>query len=320
MPNLNLLFFLNAYSDRHASNAPSRQNFKWSRDVNGLSVENPYSLEFTLAPGETRSLFSGVRTLSQDNTTQYSIALKPLTTNTYVLSWVGGTSPAFRTSRSSGADATTQVTVTLNGTLATFTSTAGTPFDLITNGVVPGDYVRIGNLFNILNQGPWQIISLTPTSFTVINPSAAAEGPITLGAGFASQIDMYSAAGVQVGDILDITGGFSPVSQGTYEITGVSDTFVEFSSLSQLPAEGPVTTQAIAIYSSAKRLVYIEADQKCALTINGVANSANITPMVNTTCGCTTQHGFFLLTSTVYSLSVTNNSINQATLYLASVE
>lgn len=319
MPNLNFLVFLNAYSDRNPSNAPSRNNFKWGRDLNSLSVENPYSLEFTLAPGETRSLFSGVRTLAQNNTTQYSIAPKPLTTSTYVLSWVGGTAPAFRTSRSSGADATTQVTVTLNGTVATFTSTGGTPFSLISGGVVVGDNVRIGTNFNQLNQGPWQIIALTATSFSIVNPFAVAEGPVTLGSGFASQVDIYSAAGVQVGDILSINGGFSLVTQGTYEVTGVADTFLEFSSTAVLPTEGPITTQAIAVYSSAKRLIYMEADQKCAVTINGSLVN-NIAPMINATCGCPTNHGFLLLTSTVYSLSVTNNGLAQATLYLASVE
>ncbi len=127
MANLNFLVFLNAYSDPNSSNDPSLSNFKWDRELRGLPVANPQGVAFSLAPGETRTIFNGSRTLAQDGSTQYSIALKALTSNTYVLSNVGGTAPNFRTPRAPGADATTQVTVTINGPLAIFASTGGTP-------------------------------------------------------------------------------------------------------------------------------------------------------------------------------------------------
>jgi hypothetical protein len=100
MSKLNFLVFLNAYEDRNPSNAPNRSNFKWERDVNGILANNPSSLQFSLAPGETRTLFDGQRTLTQDGTTQYTLSLVPFTTSTYQLAWVGGTAPTFRTSRS----------------------------------------------------------------------------------------------------------------------------------------------------------------------------------------------------------------------------
>ena len=205
MPNLNFLVFLNTYSDANSSNAPSLSNFKWDRELKGLPVNNPASLAFSLAPGETKTLFDGSRTLDQDGTTQYSIALKALSSNTYVLTNVSGTAPNFRTPRSPGADATTQITATANGPLRTFTSTGGTALALISGGVVVGDYVGLGNLFNQLNQGEYKILALTATSFTVENELGVAEGPNTLGAGFASQLQIYSAAGVQVGDTLIIS-------------------------------------------------------------------------------------------------------------------
>lgn len=316
MPTLNFLVFLNAYSDSNPSNAPSLNNFKWDREVNGLAVGNPQGLPFTLAPGETKSLFSGIRTLSQDGTTQYSIALKSLTSNTYVLSNVGGTAPNFRTPRSPGADATTQITATLNGPLVTFASTGGTPLSLIAGGVVVGDYVRLGNLFNQANQGERKILSLTATSFTVENELGVAEGPIVLGAGFAVQLQIYSALGVQIGDTLNISGGFSAVTQGSYKITSVGAEFVEFFSADALPAEGPITTQAIAAYFSAKQLVYLESDQHCGITLNGVSGN-EIKPFV---VNNSVIPGVFMRTSTIYSMSVTNNSTDPANLFLASVE
>lgn len=316
MPNLNLLVFLNSYSDPNSSNNPSLSNFKWDREMNGLSCSNPQSLAFSLAPGESRVLFNGVRSLAQDNTTQYTLTLKPLTTNTYVLSAVGGTLPNFRAPRAPGADATTQITVTQNGPLLTFASTSGTPLNLISGGVVVSDFVRLGNLFNQANQGEWQIVALTATSFTVINELGAAEGPITLTSDFANQIQIYSAAGVQANDTLLISGGFSSVTQGSYEVTSAGANFLEFYSTAILPLEGPITTQAVAAYFMAKQLVYLEADQHVSMILNGVSGN-EIEPLSGVN---NPQPGIFMRSSTVYSMSVTNVSPNTANVFLASAE
>lgn len=331
MSNLTFLVYLNTYSDKNASNAPDRNNFKWERAYNGIPVNNPNSYGFSLAPGETKTLFNGVRALTQDNTTQYSIAPVAGNPSLYALSWIGGTNPTFRTGRTSGADATTQVTVTLNGPVTTFTSTGGTPFNLTGGGVVVGDYVRIGNLFNVSNQGmtDWKIISLTATSFSVANDIGVAEGPITLGSGFATQIDIYSAAGVQKGDTLQINSGFSPVTQGSYLITDVSDKFVRFASISTLPTEGPFSNQPIAIYSQAERMVYLESDQKVSLSVNGITSGGGLGPLATTdACGnpiCNSdgsrsnRPGVFLMTATIWTMTVTNVSTDTANLFFASV-
>lgn len=322
MSKLSLSIYLNAYSDPSSSNAPGLNNFKWARDLNSLIVSNPTNVAATLAPGETRALFSGVRTLAQDGTTQYSISLKPLSTNTYILANVAGTAPDFRTPRSTGADATTQVTSVTNGPIVTFSSTGGTAFNFA--AVQIGDYVTIGNLFNVLNQGTFKIIAKTATSFTVENGVAVNEGPITLGAGFASQIAIFSAAGVQVGDTLVISGGFSQASWGSYEVTAVYAESVEFSSLALLPTEGPITTQSIAIYSNAKSLIYLESDSKLDVIVNGVT-VGSIEPFIVSNAAQPSLPpavipGPFMLKSTVYSLSVTNNGISPANIFFAAVE
>jgi hypothetical protein len=325
MPKISILNYLNAYEDASPSNAPNRSFFRWTRDIKSIFCNNPTSLDLTLAPGETRELFSGMRTLTQDGTTQYSISLVPMTTTEYQLTWSGGTNPTFRTARTTGANSSTEVTVTVNSTVVTFTSTVGTPFNLISGGVVVGDYVIIGNQFNPSNQGTWQIISMTNTSFSVVNDLGVAEGPISLGVGYATQVQIFSAAGVQVGDTLVISGGFSPVTQGSYTITAVSSTYLQFSSVNPLPTEGPITTEDITIYFLAKKLVYMESDQDVALTINGVSGVYAINPLL--TCECASNRtlnqytpGMFMQTSTIYSLSITNTSINTANVFFASVE
>lgn len=314
MSKLNFLVFLNTYSDIAASNNPSLSNFKWTRDVSGVPVSNPVSEAFQLAPGESQTLISGSRTLSSDNTTQWNIALKPLSSNTYILSATGGTAPQFRTLRAIASDVTTQVTVTRNGPLTIFTFTGGTLPDL--SSVVPGDYVRIGDQFNQLNRGEYKILSKTTTSFSVENQVGVAEGPVTLGVNFASQVRIYSAAGVQVGDTLVISGGFSPVTQRSYDVTAVSDNFIEFYYTDLLPQEGPIQTTAIAIYSMAKSMVYVECDQKVNATINGTQN-ITIEPIMK---GTTQVSGILMLTSTVYSLQITNPGTSITSIFLASVE
>lgn len=400
MSKLSFSVYLNAYSDSNPSNNPSLSNFKWNREISCLPVANPDAHAFSLAPGETKSLFSGIRTLAQDNTTEYSIALKSLTTNTYVLSNSGGTAPNFRTPRSTGADATTQVSVAQNGPLLTFSSVsvavaafftgqivgmttdvtitastagaagnsialpadgtstvsvliatwntnnpsnqvalttgdgsqiptsgtidlaggknAGTAFNL--SGAQVGDTAFIAGPFNPSNQGFFKILSLTATSLTVENELGVPEGPLTLGSSFASDIEIYSAAGVQVGDTLQISGGFSIVSQASYPITAVYANSVEFYANNVIPVEGPILTEAIAIYSSAKQLVYFEADQNVAVSINGSAAGVVQPFVLNQNSPFSVKPGVFMLKSVMYSMSVTNNSTNTANCFLASAE
>ncbi len=565
MSNFSCNFYLNAYSDNNPSNQPSMNNFRWNRNINSVPAQNPTSLAFQLAPGESRLLFSGMRTLAQDSTTQYSLSLQPLTSNTYVLSAVAGTLPNFRTPRTTGASATTQVNVTLNGPVATFTSIAGiaasftgqipgmilpvtitantfgtignsvvlpgdgtssintlisvwntanpsntvtltagngtqvpdagtyasftgtilgtstpvtitsnvlgtigstvflvgdgtssistliatwntdnpsntitltsgdgtqipaggvkahytgipaglstsitltasnsgvngnditligdgtssvdtlianwnimnpsntmilssgngsqipnilsvsilaggvnpamvnltggtygdivlsggaspTPFNLISGGVQVGDFVQIGNILNPSlnvfspnNWGTFQILAVTATSFSIDNGIAVAEGPITLGSDFANQIAIYSALGVQIGDTLDITGGFSQVTQGAYSITGVGANFLTFYSTAILPQQSNIMTEAINVYFMAKKFLYLESDQNCGLTFNGTLNDT-IQPFVYPAF---TQPGIMAKTATVYSLTIVNNSTNTANLFLATIE
>jgi hypothetical protein len=315
MAKLNLFLHLNGYADTTPSNNPNLNLFKWSRDLQSLSVAKAKSEQLCLAPGESRSLFNGTRTLLQDNTTEYELSLKPASSNTYVLKHVGGTAPQFRTLRSTGTDATTEVSVTKNGNVLTFESTGGTPFDLITGGAVVGDEVKIGAGFAVSNQGTFKLLSRTAVSFSVENPSGAAEGPITLGVDFENVIRIFSSSGVQVKDTLVISAGFSPVSQNSYEITAVTDSEIEFYSTYSLPEE-TVVTDDITVYSQAKKLIYIESDGKAAILVNGAAQG-KIEPIIS---NGEAKPGMLLKTETVWSLQITNDSINTVNLFFASVE
>jgi hypothetical protein len=312
---LKTLVFLQAYEGTGAcsSNSPQRQNFKWTRETTDFSTSNALSETFQIAPGDSQTLFSGTVALTQDNTTTYSIALVPFNTSLYQFTYVSGAIPGFATLRSIGTDATSQVTTTLNGPVFTYTFTGGTLPNL--SSVQPGDEVLIGNVFNAVNQGIWQIISKTSDSISIVNPIGYDQGPITLGSGYATQLRIFSSTSVQIGNTLVVSSGFSPVSQNSYNITQVTDRYLQFSYAGSLPAE-TVTTE-VEVYSMNKTFVYMEADQKIEILINGAVSGPIITPPVSNGVA---SIGAFMINSDIYSLSVTNNSITTANVTLLSTE
>jgi len=318
MSKLNLLVHLNAYEDENPTNNPSRNNFKWNRDSQGIDIDEPCSKSIVLEAGQSQSLFAGQVTTSDDATTTWDIALKSGTTNTYRISRNAGTLPGFRTLRAIGSDATTEVTVTKNAKLLTFTATGGTLYDLDAASVEVGDIVRIGAAFNVANQGKYTILAKTTNSFTVENNTGLAEGPILLDASFEDELKIHSQDGVQVGDRVDITAGFSVVSQNTYEITDVADDYIEFFSLDSLPAETEVANSpaALFIYRNAKNFIYIESDQKLQITLD-TTETITIEPL---TAGTSKKPGVFMSSAIIRSAEIKNLSQSPARVFYTTAE
>jgi hypothetical protein len=315
MSKFNILVSLQSYKDVNPTNNPSMSHFKWTREQQGLSSEKPISQELSLAPSENKTIFDGSRILNHDNTTVYSLSKKPLVSNTYVLSWESGTAPDFRTARTSGADATTEITLSKNGSLVVLESTDGTPLNLIAGGVTVGDLISLGSDFNIANQGVFKVLSVATTSLSFENVNAAPE-TLVLGANFASDIEIFGSSGVQVGDTMKISGGFSPVSRESFEITAVYSDRIEFFSSKTLPEELLVLTDDINIYSAAKKFIYIESSDRLILTINGTSQ-VTVEPFVEVSGN---KPGMYFQKSTIWSLACNNDSINTATIYVAAIE
>jgi len=150
---MNLLIHLNSYKDDNQTNDPSLNSFKWTRDIQGLTILEPLSRCLNLTAGQSSLLFSGTVSTSADATTTWDLALKSGSSILYQISHIGGTAPYFRTPRTGGHAADTEVTITKNSKLLTFTSTGGTLFDFVTGSVQVGDEVRIGTVFNATNRG-----------------------------------------------------------------------------------------------------------------------------------------------------------------------
>lgn len=315
MSKFNILMHIKSYKDANPTNNSNLNFFSWTREQQGISSDKPISQEFSLVPSENKTLFDGSRTLNHDNTTEYTLTKKPLVSNTYVLECTAGTTPDFRIARNTGADATTEITVTKNGTLITLESTSGTNLNLIVGGAIVGDLVYLGSVFNSMNQGVFKILSLTATSLSLENVNGAAE-VVTLGAGYASDLQIFSSSNVQVGDIVKISGGFSPVSRESFEITAVYPNKIELFSAKTLPEENDILTDDINIYSSAKKFIYIESSDKLTLTINGTSQ-VTVEPFVEMSGN---KPGMYFQKSTIWSLSCNNDSINTATVYVAAIE
>jgi len=314
---MNLLVHLNAYKDASNTNSASLNLFKWNQDLTGLTISEPESKCVNIQPGQSLSLFSGTVSTNDDGTTTWDLALKSGSSSVYRLSHNGGTAPDFRTARVTSADATTEVTITKNAKLLTFTSTGGTLFDLVVGGAVVGDEVRVSGSFNANNQGKFKILDVNATSFTVENEIGVVEGPVTLAG--ASDVEIFSQDGVQVGDKVDIKENFSSVIFGTYIISDVNPDYIEFASFENLPSQTAISNspEAFLIYSNAKNFLYIESDKKLDVKINSTSVTNEILPLK---AGTKNKVGMFLSTGSTKSAEITNKSQEMATVFYVTAE
>ena len=221
MPKLNIHSIHLIYGDNEVATAnPKRLYVDWTRDVNNLTVENPHARSYEIDPGASLALFSGFRVSSIDGTTAFSLSLSPLSTTTYRLNWTGGTSPGFRTDRALALSGRTIAVAVNNNASATFTLATGSfagvqvGDTLLVPGVSTGDPA---SPFNPANNGSWQVIAVTSSTLTVIPAANASFSGVgeTVALTSNAQLQAFSPTGVQIGDTLSISAGFSLVTQKT---------------------------------------------------------------------------------------------------------
>jgi hypothetical protein len=302
-----------AHSDSASSNDPRRKHFDWLRDRK-FTVSNPKSNEEVIPAGGSFSFFNGTVATSIDGTTAFTITKSPLGGGRYRFTNSGGTAPAFRTTRGVAANGQ-NVTITDNGDgSATFTlggSTWGTTVagdSLWLPGPQTGD---AATPFNVLNQGSWVIIAvLSATVIQAVRPSGIAFSVAgeTVAVTANTQVQTFSAAGVQAGDKVDISAAFSPTTQRTFEIVEINPSWFEVLSTIAVPLEvGKIpTATGMVFYSDAKTYVCLETDQEIALRFNGATDDRlRISPSQP---GVEEQTGWHEHTGPSWSLTVVNKS------------
>lgn len=314
MPKINIHSNHLIYGDGEVATAnPKRLYVDWSRDVNNVSIVNPESSSYELAPGEVLMLFSGVRSTSIDDTTTFSITLNPAESSVYRVSYLSGTAPAFRTDRV--LTLTTQtITVSINNNAtATFTTSGGSLSSVVVGdllflpGVATGDSA---SPFNPVNQGFWVVVGKTGASLTCVRRVGEAFAGVAEAVALTTnaQFQAFSAAGVQVGDSLEISNGFSVVSQMTFIVSEVTASWVEFTSTEPLPLETGIepTASGFSLYTDAKRFYRVEVDQEAVVRRNGdTGNTNRVSPRVAGDCD---QMGWNEAWGPTWQLVVVNRS------------
>ena len=275
---LNVATKIVAYGDSTTSSNPRLKYVDWMRNMTGIPVSNPQSKSYSIAPGGSKVVFDGTLSSSIDGTTAFSLALSTIDASRYRITHTGGTAPGFRTGRG----------LSLSGVAVTFavnsngTVTVSVPTGPDFAAVQVGDEIFVphtttgdtANVLSVLNAGHWQVLGkLSNTNITLVRPVGqdfeAISQTVTLTAN--SQIRAYSASGLQVGNSICITAGFSLSTRKTYKVTDVTDLFVEFVSTAALPSESGVTPGAagMVFFSESKSFLYVEANQECVVRVNG---------------------------------------------------
>lgn len=322
MTTLNLLHSMAAYNDSTSgviNNNPKFRVADWNRQYFGLDVENAQSQNFVILPNSSITLYDGSRSTSIDGTTTFSIT--NTTGSTYQIYYSTGTAPAFRTQRVLSTSVTTSFNVVVNNNaVVSLTQNSGPAVDFSTVQVGDTLYISSNSLFNVGNQGYYPIIAKGSNYIQIQNVSAVAESNISLSTTFANDFQIYSSSGVQAGDTVVISAGFSPVTQGSYQVTAVAPNFFEFISSSPLPIETSITTTASGLnfYNNAKFITYIETDQNCYIRFDSDnTNVGTIEPFAPESGVL----GMYIKTGYNYRAVLTNRSpISNCNVYLFTCE
>jgi hypothetical protein len=310
---LNTIVSILAFADSTVSSNPRLRAVDWRRDQSGVSVDNPKSEGHTLEVGETKTIFSGIRSTSIASNSAFSLALSTLDPSKYRITYTGGTDPVLRTARSV---ASTGVALTLVAAAnATLTMTAASN---IFGAVVAGDEVFIPNTntgdssneFSVINSGYWVVLSAAAGALVLVRPTGqdfeAVSEVVTTSTN--SHLLIYSSAGVQVGDNVDITAGFSTAARKTFEVMAVTSKFIEIVSTSPLPAETGITptVTGMIFYSSTKTFLYLETSQEIAVRVNGDStDNHRLSPLDSADAGAP---GIYMRRGPTWSLVLVNRA------------
>lgn len=317
-----------AYADLPDTSNPIQRFVDWTTQRCYL-VKNAKSNPFVIDPGATMAIFSGLRTTSIDNTTEFLVTQSTLSPVRYRFTWdLTGTAPALRTDRGLNLDAVAlTLTAGPNSTL-TMVAATGTPF----SAVQAGDVVFIPGLttgdpagpFSALNEGFWSVLAVTGpnTTLQLVRPAGTAFSGISesVTPSSTTAVQAFSAAGVQAGDQVNISASFVPALQTTFSIVTVTASWFEVTATQPLPVNvtGVPGTTGIAFYYNAKRFVRVEVDQLCALRLNGDTTNLNtIAPWVP----ADSEHtGGFEKAGPTWSATVVNLSSQPLNLIFISAE
>lgn len=324
---LNFSFNRIAFSDGGVvGNNPTLRSFDWVTQESSIPVRDTYSFDSTVLPGQSVSLKSSERTLFSDTTTTMKVDVPVLGNDVVRYRYTGtGASPVFRTNRSLGIDATTQLTVALSGnSAAVVTCTGGTSptFNNIQVGdsvyIQPSDNVFV-NSFSVSNTSVYPgvlytVIDKNSSSFTIRNPGNLVPETVLLGSSYADSIRVFSSVGVQINDsiMFDSTCNLNIQNKaGQFDVFMVTDRdlyVLNTSAVINAPvALGGISGSPIRVFSDIISFIAIDADGEITLRLNN-------NPTSDITLYCYQPNkAMFAGTMNVTSIMAINNTSNPVT-------
>lgn len=327
MSKLTVISKMLSFEDPGVTSNPSRRPINWERSISSIPVFNPGTKLYEVEPLSTLNIVDGQRTTNIDGTTAFSLSISPLASDRYRITHTSGTAPDFRTNRSLACSGIV-LTLVVNANLSvTLTAGSGTPF----SAVVAGDTVFVpgtstgdsASPFNSLNEGYWVVLSVTST---VINMARFSDSGVfsgiseTVTPSTNNQLQAFSAAGVQIGDTVEISAGFAFPAQHAYEVLAVNPEWIEIESSAPLgPQTGVIPGAAgILFYKLAIRYLRIEGDQEFVVRLNGdTGNTNRIEAIVP---GDSDHAGWFEKWGTVWKLDVVNRTMSTLNLVVLTAE
>ena len=286
----NIITQILTYSDTTGTtDNPQLRNFDWNRRISSISIDNPDHGELRIPPGGNTILLDGLRSSGLDDTSELQVT--SIANSVYKLAVTLGTLGGWRESRAitttppalPPALDTFDVNVTINNdSVATFEFVGA---GIAIAGVQVGDIIRVAGestygaepyLFTSVNSGLWSVIGISGVNLQAVRTTGEPFSGIddqVVGAD-STQIEIYSAAGVQAGDKFELKSPFSSASHKVFRVKDVTPTVIYFVSTSPIPEEtinypDPVPNgHSMVIYSSSKRVFYLETDQEVSIQFN----------------------------------------------------
>ena len=324
MSNFRISTHLVAFRGSMENSNPLQRTLDWQRTVQVADAENAVSTSGTLAPGETRTLFSGARTLLVDNTTEFSIELVPGETGVYRIRHTDGMAPGFRTTRTLSGIGSASVAVTVNADATVFFDvTSGTFAGALAGDILwlPGDSEGVSSPFELENQGFWQILKATSARITARRLQGLFNGVSQSAVSVdATTVRAFSSDGVQAGEKIALMDGFVSANLNTFPIGEVTDAYVDVIAGGGMVAETGVLpgTDGVAAYRASMRYVRVETDRECVVRVNG--DSGNLQRLQPWEAGKDGAQAEYVRTGSCHRLDLVNSSSFPCAFTMSGVE
>ena len=317
---LNFSFNIMAYEDQSVNN-PQIKSLDVSKGITGINISGERTDKFDISPGESVVAAATIRSLTQDNTTQYSINHDTPEYDQVRMSWTHtGTAPGFATKRNLSIDATTEITISrVNNTTAKVQSTGGT--SMVTTAVQVGDIVKFekstsyfGSNFGITNQSMFKVIAKGSDYIDVIdNNTMSLDQDVVLGIDYDKQLRCFSAGPIKIGDILQVTSAsLNQNNTGRFQVVDFAYDYVQYTNTYAVD-EIFTNSSNVQVYDRLIGFLYIRTVKGISVKIND-GNAIKVSPLGN-------QEGYFIGSVEAYKLELINDSLEDtsATVHQSSV-